>query len=128
MTEFYYGRRIKIDCRLKDEIVKEFAGQSVRYHYEVMNEVWLTGAKLAEQIQFFSPSWLKRYGYLLPRELMVMVDEDGVEHKSGWCYLLHRIQRMIVEDKLYFHVKTAEISDYICHIITAFVIFQSHKS
>lgn len=48
MTEFYYGRRIKIDCRLKDEIVKEFAGQSVRYHYEVMNEVWLTGAKLAE--------------------------------------------------------------------------------
>ena len=31
-----------IDSRLKDEIVKEFAGQSVRYHYEVMNEVWLT--------------------------------------------------------------------------------------
>lgn len=59
---------------------------------------------------------------------MVMVDEDGVEHKSGWCYLLHRIQRMIVEDKLYFHVKTAEISDYICRIIAAFVIFQSHKS
>ena len=29
---------------------------------------------------------------------MVMMDENGVEHKSGWCYPLHRIQRMIVED------------------------------
>lgn len=80
MMNYYYGRRIKIDSRLKDEIVKEFASQSVRYHYEVMNEVWLTGAKLAEQIQFFSKDWLKRYGQLLPRERMVMVDEDGVEH------------------------------------------------
>ena len=88
MTDFYYGRRIKIDSRLKDE----------------MNEVWLTGAKLAEQIQLFSPSWLKRYGYLLPRERMVMVDEDGVEHKSGWCYPLHRIQRMVHEGEIYFHV------------------------
>jgi len=79
-----------MDRKLRCEIAQVFASESVRYHYEVMNEVWLTGAKLAEQIQFFSPSWLKRYGYLLPRERMVMVDEDGVEHKSGWCYLLHR--------------------------------------
>ena len=117
-----------MDRRLRYEIAQEFAGQSVRYHYEVMNEVWLTAAKLSEQIQFFSKSWLQDYGHLLPREHLVYVDEEGVEHKSGWCYPLHRIQRMIVEDKLYFHVKTAEISDYICHIITAFVIFQSHKS
>jgi len=44
-----------MDRRLRYEIAQEFAGQSVRYHYEVMNEVWLTGAKLAEQIQFFRP-------------------------------------------------------------------------
>lgn len=93
-----------MDRKLRCEIAQVFANESVHYHYEVMNEVWLTGAKLTEQIQSFSPSWLKRYGYLLPRERMVMVDEDGVEHKSGWCYPLHRIQRMIVEGKLYFHV------------------------
>ena len=105
MMDYYYGRRIKIDSRIKDEIVKEFAGQSVRYHYEVMNEVWLTGNKLAEQIQFFSKDWLKRYGQLLPRERMVMVDEEGVEHKSSWCYPLHRIQRMVHEGQIYFRVE-----------------------
>ena len=76
MTEFYYGRRIKIDSRLKDGIVKEFAGQSVRYHYEVMNEVWLTAEELSKQIQFFSKSWLKDYGHYLPREHVVYEDKS----------------------------------------------------
>ncbi len=105
MTEFRFGPKVVIDRRLKEEILKEFAGQSVRYHYEVMNEVWLTGAKLSEQLQFFSKDWLKRYGYLLPRERMVMVDEEGIEHKSGWCYPLHRIQRMVHERQIRFHVE-----------------------
>lgn len=94
-----------MDRRLRDEIAQVFASESVRYHYEVMNEVWLTGNKLAEQIQFFSKDWLKRYGYLLPRERMVMIDENGVEHKSSWCYPLHRIQRMVHEGQIYFHVE-----------------------
>ena len=93
-----------MDRRLRDEIVQVFASESVRYHYEVMNEVWLTAAKLSEQIQFFSKSWLEDYGHLLPREHMMYEDEDGVVHKTSWCYPLHRIQRMIHEDKLYFHV------------------------
>ena len=84
-----------MDWKLRSEIAQVFASESVRYHYEVMNEVWLTAAKLSEQIQFFSKSWLQDYGHLLPREHLVY---------SGWCYPLHRIQRMIVEDKLYFHV------------------------
>ncbi len=33
MAESYYGRKIKIDIRLKGEIVKEFSAQSVHYHY-----------------------------------------------------------------------------------------------
>ena len=73
MTDYYFGRRIKIDSRLKDEIVKEFASQSVRYHYEVMNEVWLTAAKLSEQIQFLSKSWLQDYGYLLPSRMPIVL-------------------------------------------------------
>ena len=93
-----------MDWKLRSEIAQVFASESVRYHYEVMNEVWLTAAKLSEQIQFFSKSWLEDYGHLLPREHMVMVDEDGVEHVSRWCYPLHRIQRMIHENQLYFHV------------------------
>ena len=64
-----------MDRRLKDEIAQEFAGQYVRYHYEVMNEVWLTATKLSEQIQFFTKSWLQDYGHLLPRECLKYVDE-----------------------------------------------------
>lgn len=43
-----------MNTKLRCEIAQVFAGESVRYHYEVMNEVWLTGAKLAEQIQFLA--------------------------------------------------------------------------
>ena len=93
-----------MDRKLRCEIAQVFASESVRYHYEVMNEVWLTGAKLAEQIQFFSKSWLEEYGHLLPREHMMYEDEDGVVHKTSWCYPLHRIQRMIHDNKLYIHV------------------------
>ena len=93
-----------MDWKLRSEIAQVFASESVSYHYEVMNEVWLTAAKLSEQIQFFSKSWLEDYGHLLPREHMMYEDEDGVVHKTSWCYPLHRIQRMIHEDKLYFHV------------------------
>lgn len=83
MVKFYYGHNIKIDESLKDEILKEFAGQSVRYHYEVANEVWVNAAKLAEQVQFLSKDFLKRYGHFLPRERVTIVDEEGIEHKSG---------------------------------------------
>ena len=93
-----------MDWKLRSEIAQVFASESVRYHYEVMNEVWLTAAKLSEQIQFLSKSWLQDYGHMLPREHLVYVDEEGVELKSGWCYPLHRIQRMIYENNLYFHV------------------------
>ena len=93
-----------MDWKLRSEIAQVFASESVRYHYEVMNEVWLTAAKLSEQIQFFSKSWLEDYGHLLPREHMMYEDEDGVVHKTSWCYPLHRIQRMIHENKLYFYV------------------------
>lgn len=103
VSEIYFGNKVKIDKRLRDEILKEFAGDTIRYHYEVMNEVWLTAAELTKQIQFFSKSWLQDYGHYLPREHVVYEDKDGVEHKTSWCYPLHRIQRMIAEGKITFH-------------------------
>lgn len=103
VTEVFFGNRIKMDKRLRDAILKEFAGETIRYHYEVMNEVWLTAANLSEQIQFLSKEWLKRYGHLLPREQIVYEDENGVKHKTSWCYPLHRIQRMMAEEGLNFH-------------------------
>lgn len=105
MTDFYYGRRIKIDSRLKDEIVKEFAGQSVRYHYEVMNEVWLTGAKLAEQIQFFSTSWLRQNGCYLSRTRATLYDNKENCQNSKWGYSLNGIERAIERGYVQCHGK-----------------------
>lgn len=107
-TEIYFGTKVKIDKRLRDEILKEFSGDTIRYHYEVMNEVWLTAAKLSEQIQFFSKSWLEDYGHLLPREHVVYEDKYGVVHKTSWCYPLHRIQRMVAEGQIDFRIKKEE--------------------
>ena len=53
-TEIYFGTKVKIDKRLRDEILKEFSGDTIRYHYEVMNEVWLTVEELSKQIQFLA--------------------------------------------------------------------------
>lgn len=104
-TEIFFGTKVKIDKRLRDEILKEFSGETIRYHYEVMNEVWLTASKLSEQIQFFSKSWLQDYGHLLPREHVLYEDKDGVVHKTSWCYPLHRIQRLIAEGQIVFRVE-----------------------
>lgn len=121
MVKFYYSHNIKIDERLKDEILKEFAGQSVRYHYEVANEVWVNAAKLAEQVQFLSKEFLKRYGHFLPRERVTIVDEEGIEHKSGWCYPIHRILRMVHDGEINvlrkLMVSTEMLIKYLCIII-----------
>jgi len=37
-TEIYFGTKVKIDKRLRDEILKEFSGETIRYHYEVMKK------------------------------------------------------------------------------------------
>ena len=68
MTEFRFGPKVVIDKQLKAEILKEFAGQSVRYHYEGASEVWVNAAKLAEHVKFLSKDFLKRYGHSLPKE------------------------------------------------------------
>lgn len=64
---------------------------------EVYDEVWLTGKQLSEQVGFFKKEWLKRYGMTLPREAVKVRDENGVVHRTGWCYPKKRILRMIAE-------------------------------
>ena len=62
-------------------------------------EVWLSGDELCRQFQMFTPFWLKRYGHLLPRTKVVVVDGDD-EHGKRWAYPRNKIQRMAREGKL----------------------------
>ena len=67
---------------------------------ETYQEQWITGEQLCELIPFFSKDWLKRYGMMLPRECVRVMDEQGRQHKTGWCYPKKKILRMVNEGKL----------------------------
>jgi hypothetical protein len=90
-----------MDAITRNEImaaVKTAVSQAV----DTLDEKWLSGMEVCEQFQMFTPSWIKRYGHLLPRIQAVVKDENGVEHRTGWAYGRNRIQRMIDNDQLRF--------------------------
>ena len=67
---------------------------------EIYSERWLTADQLCETIGFFTKDWLKRYGSKLPRECVRVKDDNGVEHRTCWCYPLKRILRMVADGEL----------------------------
>ena len=84
-----------------DKITREAVIATVRKAIadtqEMYQEKWLTGDQLCAEIPFFTKEWLKRYGRALPRECVRVVDADGNEHRTGWCYPQHKILRMVAE-------------------------------
>ncbi len=66
---------------------------------EMYNEVYLSPQELCKQISMFTPDWLKKYGWKLPRERVGVTDGDSKRY-SRWGYPLHRIQRMIAEGRM----------------------------
>ena len=69
---------------------------------EMYEEVWLTEKQLLAQFGMFTHDWLKHYGHTLKPSRAIVVDENGVEHRSGLAYPRNRIQRMIDNDQLRF--------------------------
>lgn len=67
---------------------------------EIYGETYVTGKELCKQIAMFSTNWLENYGWKLPRERIVVTNEDGETRATRWGYPLHQIQRMIAEGKL----------------------------
>lgn len=59
-------------------------------------ERWITGKELCEQFQCFTPSWLRTYGHLLDRQQVIVVDADGIEHRTGWVYPRNKIQEQMM--------------------------------
>lgn len=88
-----------MDRMLRAEIVGA-CKEVMREHYEMYNEVCVSGKELGKHISIFSEAWLKKYGHLLPRTNVVVTDPDGTEHHSSWSYPLHKIQRMMFNDEL----------------------------
>lgn len=87
-----------MDRLLRAEIVAEVR-QAQMELAEIYREEWVTADRLSERLGMFSTAWLKRYGYLLPRERAEVV--EGAEmHATRWAYPLHKIQRLLMEGRL----------------------------
>lgn len=81
--------------------IAQVVNEAVKRALEGLSEKWLTGKQLSEQFGMFNHTWLKTYGHLLPRTRVTVTGEDGV-HSTGWAYPMHKIQRMIGEQKINF--------------------------
>ncbi len=82
-----------IDAALRRQIVNE-VNNAITNALQGANEKWLNGEQLSQQFSIFTKSWLKSYGHTLPRTQAVVLAKDG-EHRTGWCYPLYKIQRMV---------------------------------
>ena len=80
--------------------LKAVVRRTMEEQMEMYSEVWLTEKQLLEQFGMFTHDWLKKYGHCLQPARAIVVDEQGVEHRSGWAYPKHKIQRMIASGEI----------------------------
>ena len=80
--------------------LKAVVRRTMEEQMEMYSEVWLTEKQLLEQFGMFTHDWLKKYGHCLQPSRAIVVDEQGVERRSGWAYPKHKIQRMIASGEI----------------------------
>ena len=79
---------------LRSEIIGEVR-RAMSEVMEEMTERYVTEKELSQTFSFFTPSWLKHYSHLLPRERVCVVRPDGKKNETHWGYRLHKIQSML---------------------------------
>ena len=80
--------------------LKAVVRRAIEEEREMYDEVWLTEKELIAQFGMFTHDWLKKYGQCLQPARAIVVDEQGVERRSGWAYPKHKIQRMIASGEI----------------------------
>ena len=82
-------------------MITQVVNDAVKRALEGAEERWLTRKQLLEQFGMLSEDWVKKHGkHLCPASAIVI--EDGVEHVTREAYPLHKINRMIQENRLVF--------------------------
>lgn len=82
-------------------MITQVVNDAVKRALEGAEERWLTRKQLLEQFGMLSEDWVKKHGkHLCPASAIVI--EDGVEHITREAYPLHKINRMIQENRLVF--------------------------
>lgn len=91
-----------IDYELRQEIVHTV---NAARKNAVEGEQYVSGKRLCEMFQMFTPSWLKQFGHLLNRVNAQVLMPDGSMVKTGYAYPVAEIRRMIDENALVFDFK-----------------------
>lgn len=90
---------MKLDKETRDAISQAIKCALLKQRVED-GEVWLNAKDLCAKFGMFSPDWLKRNGWRLPRRRVEYVGDDGVTHTTQWGYAMHEIQEMVMAGKI----------------------------
>ena len=93
-----------LDREIRNELT-ELLGAAISAATRAQSERFVTGARLCEMYQMFTPSRLKTLGSTLPRIRATFIGEDGETEQTGWAYNVKAIQEMIGRNQLVFMMK-----------------------
>ena len=90
----------------------ELVGAAITAATRSQSERFVTGQRLCEIFQMFTPSRLKTWGCTLPRIRATFVSADGEKEQTGWAYNVAAIQKMIDRNELVFVMKEKDAVVY----------------
>lgn len=96
-----------MDNEIRKELT-ELVGAAITAATRAQSERYVTGIRLCEMFQMFTPSRLKTWGCTLPRIRATFVSADGEKEQTGWAYNVAEIQKMIDRNELVFVLKENE--------------------
>ena len=92
-----------MDKQTKLEIM-QVVNDAVRRALEGAEERWLTRDQLIEHFGMLNAEWVRRYGKFLCPASAIVITKDGRTTITREAYPLHKINRMIQENRLCFDV------------------------
>ena len=96
-----------LDREIRNELT-ELVGAAITAATRAQSERYVTGTRLCEMYQMFTPSRLKTWGSTLPRIRATFIGKDGETEQTGWAYNVKAIQKMIDRNELVFVMKESE--------------------
>lgn len=100
-----------LDREIRNELT-ELVGAAITAATRAQSERFVTGARLCEMYQMFTPSRLKTWGSTLPRIRATFIGKDGETEQTGWAYNVAAIQKMIDRNELVFVMKEKDAVVY----------------
>ena len=95
MADIYY----KLDRNSRADLMATVRRAAIEI-LEGPQEEWITADEVSKRFPFFNKEWMKKYGYLLPRKRVEVMDKKGSITKSHWYYSRNKILRMVRDNDI----------------------------